>query len=518
MKHSYFKGIALVAFASGLSCSRDKEELSDPIVEGSPSATPIESTGPTLRGEEIARAVRSELIGDSVVSNSGIRVEFTSGVIELTGHTSDLRSKERAAQLAKTVKGVVAVSNRIEVRPPTVADDQLVAHTNNALVFDPTTESLQVQIEAKQGVVTLNGAVDSWVEKDTAEWVAKGVRGVREVKNQITVDYPTQRPDFEVKRDIESRLRWDALVHEGQIQVSVDDGIANLSGHVGSAAERDRAHRLASWVVGVQAVRDDDLEVRWWAKDEDLRTPNATKPSDQEIQEAIRDAALVDPRVKSYEIRPRVSAGFVTLSGQVDNPRAKAAAESLTRNTVGVIAVKNEIAVAPEQPVSDSVLRDRINTALQIDPATDAYEIDVGVKNGVATLTGKVDSHFERARAQEIAMGLRGVKDLQNQLEVAYPENPFVYDPYLEPYDPMIGVWQWVPKTTSKEDLEIRSAIFREMTWSPFVNSDQVEVKVVGGKATLTGTVDSHSESRAATENAFEGGALIVDNQLKVQN
>jgi len=42
-------------------------------------------------------------------------------------------------------------------------------------------------------------------------------------------------------------------------------------------------------------------------------------------------------------------------------------------------------------------------------------------------------------------------------------------------------------------------------------------VKVENGVATLTGTVDSWSEYRAATENAYEGGASSVKNELKIK-
>ena len=43
-----------------------------------------------------------------------------------------------------------------------------------------------------------------------------------------------------------------------------------------------------------------------------------------------------------------------------------------------------------------------------------------------------------------------------------------------------------------------------------------VVVSVEDGTATLTGTVDTWYERRSATENAFEGGARAVDNDLRV--
>nr|WP_269433863.1 BON domain-containing protein [Desulfosarcina widdelii] len=59
--------------------------------------------------------------------------------------------------------------------------------------------------------------------------------------------------------------------------------------------------------------------------------------------------------------------------------------------------------------------------------------------------------------------------------------------------------------------------IQNEFFWSPFVNGEDIQVRVEEGKATLTGTVDSLREFKAATENACEGGAAIVNNRLIVQ-
>ena len=48
------------------------------------------------------------------------------------------------------------------------------------------------------------------------------------------------------------------------------------------------------------------------------------------------------------------------------------------------------------------------------------------------------------------------------------------------------------------------------------MDSDEVNVRVEKSGATLTGTVDSLAEKRAAEENAYEGGAAEVHNRLKI--
>jgi len=55
-----------------------------------------------------------------------------------------------------------------------------------------------------------------------------------------------------------------------------------------------------------------------------------------------------------------------------------------------------------------------------------------------------------------------------------------------------------------------------EFFWSPFVDGDDITVQMEDGVAELTGTVDTWSEREAAEENARQGGAVIVDNDLLV--
>ena len=96
--------------------------------------------------------------------------------------------------------------------------------------------------------------------------------------------------------------------------------------------------------------------------------------------------------------------------------------------------------------------------------------------------------------------------------------------PYLWSYDPVsLGLLSLYPQTTFrngktvKTDAAIKEDIEDELFWSPFVDLDEVNVKVDDGTATLTGDVDSLGEYEAATENALEGGAHKVDNDLVIR-
>ena len=132
----------------------------------------------------------------------------------------------------------------------------------DALFYDPATDAYEVDVEVKDGIATLTGVVDSFAEYDLAETVAKGVRGLRGVENQIRVNYRTERPAREVLAEVKKRLRWDALVDGTGVEVLVPTGDdVRLEGVVGSAAERRRAIMDAR-VAGVKTVDASKLRVQ----------------------------------------------------------------------------------------------------------------------------------------------------------------------------------------------------------------------------------------------------------------
>ncbi len=479
-------------------------------------AAPIHAADKPITDRQITDEIEDEFLFDQAVPLNEIDVKTDSGIVRLTGTVDSILAKDRATRLAETVKGVKSVVNRIKVIPSVVKSDMSIRKdVENALLMDRATESYEVDAIVNDNVVTLTGSVQSWQEKQLAEKVSKGVAGVKEVKNTISIEYKTDRPESEIKPEIEKILRWNALVDDALIDVQVNNGKVKLTGTVGSAAEKTHA-TWDAWVTGVKSVDNSGLKVAKWARDPELRKNKYVVKSDEAIEEAIELAFLYDPRVFSFNVEADVDAGVATLRGNVDNLKAKRSAAQDARNTVGVVRVKNRIRVRPTTP-GDTEIAQNIRDALRRDPYVDRYEISVTVVDGTAYLYGTVDTYFEKGQADDVASAIYGVKEVDNNLTVEAPE-PLVYDPYITPYYPYYYDWyDYEPYYTFMTDAEIRDEINDEMWWSPFVDSDKVTVTVDDGVATLTGTVGSWSEFQAATENAYEGGATWVNNKLEIQ-
>ena len=444
-----------------------------------------------IEDSKITAAVENDLLVSDKVNSQLVDVETVDGIVTLSGSVDNILAKDTAERIAQNVKGVRSVVNNVDVKPVIRSDDQIENDVEDALLTDPATESWEIEADVKNGVVTLTGKVESWAEKQIAATVSKNVKGVKQIDNQIDIQYKTKRSDLEIKQEIQRRLEFNTLIDEGLIDISVEDGAVKLTGAVGSAAEKRRAYN-DSWVAGVKSVDDSELQVKWWAKDEMQRKSRYPDVADEEIRKAIEDALLYDPRVLSFKPKVEVDNGIVTLTGSVDGLRAKNAAEQDAKNTVGVFRVKNKLKVRPDMILEDEEISDEVSGALRLDPIVEKYDIKVTTVNGKVYLNGRVDSFYEKARAEDVASRQPGVIEVQNNLIVDY-------------------VWEPKPDWAIKEDVE------SEFAWSLMVDGGDIDVSVENGHVTLTGEVDAWSESQSAVKNAFEAGARSVDNELIIQ-
>lgn len=439
---------------------------------------------------DVSTALTTELLIDEAVDANRISVTTNDGIVTLEGSVATILEKERPARIAETIVGVRGVVNRITVMPSGRTDAEIDDAVQAALLGDPATEAYEVEASVDRGMVTLTGTVGSWQEKKLCTTVTKTVKGVRGVTNRISVSTAATRPDEEIEAEIEARLADDVLVDAALIDVEVDGAEVVLTGATGSLAEKNRAVADA-WVGGVTSVDADALEVQWWARDSMRRTSLYVSRTDEEIEQAVKDAFLYDPRVLFFNPDVEVSGGTVTLTGVVGNLQARAAAEEDARNVTGVWRVRNFLKVRPGTVPPDDELEVRVSEALVNDPRVDRFEITVDAYRGTVSLSGTVNNSFEKDRAGRVAGRIEGVVEVVNNLEFQHR-------------------WVWKP------DWEIREDIKDQLWWSTFVDADEIDVTVDDGVATLRGFVDSWSELTAAEKNAYEGGAKDVVNELVV--
>jgi hyperosmotically inducible periplasmic protein len=157
------------------------------------------------------------------------------------------KAQDKAKETTQEVKGVAS-------------DSWITSKAKIALFADDRVKGREVNVETKQGVVHLRGKVESPEAKDAAGEVAKGIEGVKNVKNELQVVPSTARKmvnasDKDITKAVEARLAKDPQLKK--IDVRTDAGVVTLSGEAPSVSAAARASEMAFRVDGVKSVKND---------------------------------------------------------------------------------------------------------------------------------------------------------------------------------------------------------------------------------------------------------------------
>jgi osmotically-inducible protein OsmY len=166
------------------------------------------------------------------------------------------------------------------------SDPGITTAVKSKMAADDTVKAYRIDVDTKDRVVTLSGAVDTAAAKQRAVEIARTTDGVRDVVDQLTIapaatpttgiDDPIQREAAEAARaakekageagdvvgdaGITSKVKTKFLADTGvsglKIDVDTNNGIVTLTGTVPTEAEKRRAMELARQTDGVKSVVD----------------------------------------------------------------------------------------------------------------------------------------------------------------------------------------------------------------------------------------------------------------------
>ena len=131
-------------------------------------------------------------------------------------------------------------------------DTQIQNDVMAELSWDASVQAKQIGVGIKDGIVILNGEVDSLAEKLSAERAALRVKGVRSVVVELDVRLPgsNQKTDIEIARTVTQVLNWSAHRALHDLMVVVEKGWVTLSGHVTWNYQRRLASTLVRSLMG----------------------------------------------------------------------------------------------------------------------------------------------------------------------------------------------------------------------------------------------------------------------------
>jgi osmotically-inducible protein OsmY len=203
----------------------------------------------------LRRDILDELEFQPHIHAATIGVTVENGVVSLTGHVRTYAEKIAAERAVKSVKGVRAVAEEIEVWIPSdidVSDEVIASRCVDVIRWDVAIPEDRIQIKVQRGRVTLEGEVDWQYQKEAAQSAVRKLKGVVGIDNLLMLKPKAQTND--IKRLIEGALARSAELDASLIRVSVEGKTVTLEGRVHVWRERKAAEHAAWAVPGVMHV------------------------------------------------------------------------------------------------------------------------------------------------------------------------------------------------------------------------------------------------------------------------
>ena len=221
-----------------------------------------------------------------------IDAEVQNGVATLRGTVDSEVERDLAGELAQGVDGIRVVKNELKIDPDAaqmhtgddtrsaersfsrkVDDANLTAKVKSQLLWNSNTSGLAIDVDTRNGVVSLSGNVASEDEAELAEQIARNTRDVLGVENNLKVnnedtsiadkaaresrELAQQVSDGWITAKVKSSLLYNRNVDGSDINVDTQNGVVTLRGHVDSDFEREQAITIARNIKGVKSVKSE---------------------------------------------------------------------------------------------------------------------------------------------------------------------------------------------------------------------------------------------------------------------
>jgi osmotically-inducible protein OsmY len=237
-----------------------------------------------------------------------------------------------------------------------VTETRITASVKTVLALNRHLNNMQIDVSASDGVVTLSGAVGTEIQKQLAGEVARTIKGVERVQNDLVIsrtlilapDMPERTlgeklDDLTIVASVKTALLLNQNIRANKIEVSSNRGVVVLSGIVESPAEAELARKIAEDIDGVVSV-----ETRFGVTTDGREAVDRSimkKVDDARIVTQVRAALMVNRNIDSSEIEASSKQGIVTLTGIVQSGAEKDLAQEIVKDCWGVQGVVNDLRI-----------------------------------------------------------------------------------------------------------------------------------------------------------------------------
>jgi hyperosmotically inducible protein len=223
--------------------------------------------------DKIESSFRNSYVAKTYLKDDSVQIEAKDGIVTLTGAVADDSHKSLAGETAAGLPAVTRVDNRLEVRnhyadhADVASNDWVTAKVKATLLFHSKV-SAGTEVTVKDGVVTLDGTADSLNQKNLTADYARGVDGVTDVKNHMTISTAPsdttknkdkameEIDDASITAQIKMALLFDRSTSSLKTTVKTTNGVVMLTGKATTNTERDHVTNVVSDIKGVKSVKN----------------------------------------------------------------------------------------------------------------------------------------------------------------------------------------------------------------------------------------------------------------------
>ena len=193
-----------VVTLTGIVANEFHKSLAQETLAGLPGVISVDNrlelkgAAPTANSDAWLRdKVKATLLFHRSVSAIKSEVDVKDGIVTLRGEAASQAQKDLTTEYAKDVDGVRDVKNEMTVSKTSdktsdtlgemIDDASITAQVKMALLSHRSTSAVTTKVTTNNGVVTLSGKAKNAAEKDLVSKLVQDIKGVKSVKNQMTI-------------------------------------------------------------------------------------------------------------------------------------------------------------------------------------------------------------------------------------------------------------------------------------------------------------------------------------------
>jgi osmotically-inducible protein OsmY len=222
-------------------------------------------------------------------------------------------------------------------------DDRIESTARKSYVFKTFLQGDDINIQSRDGVVTLTGIVADNFNKSIAEETVADLPGVKSVDNRLAIkgESPTANSDAWIRDKVKVTLMFHRSVSADTTDVYVKEGIVTLRGNATSQAQKELTTEYAKDVEGVKDVNN-EMVVSGTSNN---RPKFVGKVDDASITAQVKMTLLFHRSTSAVNTKVETKNGVVTMYGKASNSAEKDLVTKLANDVNGVTGIKNRMTI-----------------------------------------------------------------------------------------------------------------------------------------------------------------------------